>query len=108
MTTLRQAVQEYVRMRRDLGFKLREPGKALLDFVRFMKQHRASYITQALALHLGATAITCATRALGATPELRPRICPVSQRHRSPHGNSGAGPLAVPAEARAPLFLLGS
>ena len=50
MTTLRQAVQEYVRMRRDLGFKLREPGKALLDFVRFMEQHRASSITPALAL----------------------------------------------------------
>jgi integrase len=50
MTTLRQAVQEYVRMRRDLGFKLREPGKALPDFVRFMEQQRASSITQALAL----------------------------------------------------------
>ena len=50
MTTLRQAVQEYVRMRRNLGFKLHEAGKGLLDFVRFMEQHRASYITQALAL----------------------------------------------------------
>lgn len=50
MTTLRQAVQEYVRMRRNLGFKLHEAGKGLLDFVSFMEQHRASYITQALAL----------------------------------------------------------
>src|SRR5215471_9042808 len=50
MTTLRQAVQEYVRMRRNLGFKLHEASKGLLDFVRFMEQHRASYITQALAL----------------------------------------------------------
>ena len=50
MTTLRQAVHEYVRMRRDLGFKLHEAGKGLLDFVRFMEQHRASHITQALAL----------------------------------------------------------
>ena len=50
MTTLRQAVQEYVRMRRDLGFKLQEAGKGLLDFVAFMEQHRASSITQALAL----------------------------------------------------------
>ena len=50
MNTLRQAVQEYVQMRRDLGFKLHEPGKGLLDFVNFMEQHRASYITQALAL----------------------------------------------------------
>jgi len=50
MTTLRQAVQEYVRMRRDLGFKLHEAGKGLLDFVTFMEQHRASVISQTLAL----------------------------------------------------------
>ena len=50
MNTLRQAVQEYVRMRRDLGFKLHDAGKGLLDFVTFMEQHRACYITQALAL----------------------------------------------------------
>ena len=50
MTTLRQAMHQYVRMRRDLGFKLHEAGKELLDFVKFMEQHRASYITQALAL----------------------------------------------------------
>jgi len=50
MTTLRQAVQEYLSMRRDLGFSLQEAGKGLLDFVTFMEHHRASYITQALAL----------------------------------------------------------
>lgn len=50
MTTLQQAVQEYVRMRRDLGFKLHDASKALLDFARFMEQHRASYITQSWAL----------------------------------------------------------
>ncbi|UUZ69440.1 tyrosine-type recombinase/integrase [Polaromonas sp. P2-4] len=50
MNTLRQAIQEYLSMRRDLGFKLREAGKYLLDFAAFMQQRRASYITQALAL----------------------------------------------------------
>lgn len=50
MNTLRQAVQEYLSLRRGLGFKLREAGKQLLDFVTFMEQHRASYVTQALAL----------------------------------------------------------
>jgi integrase/recombinase XerD len=49
MTTLRKAVQQYVRMRRNLGFKLHDASKGLLDFARFMEQHRASYITQALA-----------------------------------------------------------
>jgi len=50
MNTLRQAVQEYLSLRRELGFKLKDAGKELLDFVTFMEQHRASYITQALAL----------------------------------------------------------
>lgn len=50
MNTLGQAVQEYLSLRRGLGFKLRDAGMGLLDFVRFMEQQRADYITQALAL----------------------------------------------------------
>jgi integrase/recombinase XerD len=50
MNTLRQAVEDYLTMRRHLGFQLREAGNALLDFVTFMEHHRASYITQTLAL----------------------------------------------------------
>ncbi|MEK7301792.1 MAG: integrase, partial [Pseudomonadota bacterium] len=50
MNTLRQALKEYLSLRRSLGFKLREAGKGLPDFVTFIEQHRASYITQALAL----------------------------------------------------------
>jgi integrase len=50
MNTLPQAVQEYLRMRRDLGFKLKEAGKSLLDFVAFMHQRRSTFITSKLAL----------------------------------------------------------
>jgi integrase len=50
MNTLREATHEYLSMRRALGFKLREAGARLLDFVTFMEQHRASYITHQLAL----------------------------------------------------------
>jgi phosphosulfolactate synthase (CoM biosynthesis protein A) len=50
MNALRQAVEEYLSMRRNLGFKLLEAGKGLLDFTTFMEQRRASYITNALAL----------------------------------------------------------
>jgi integrase/recombinase XerD len=50
MNTLRQAVREYLAMRRSLGFKLREADTTLLDFAAFMERRRASYITQALAL----------------------------------------------------------
>jgi hypothetical protein len=50
MNTLRQAVRDYLDLRRSLGFKLMEESTALPDFVAFMEQHRASYATQALAL----------------------------------------------------------
>jgi len=50
MNSLREAVDEYVRLRRNLGFKLHETGKALHDFVGYMERNRASYITQRLAL----------------------------------------------------------
>ena len=50
MNTLRQAVQEYLSLRRSLGFKLHDAGKGLIDFVTFMERHRTSHITQALAL----------------------------------------------------------
>jgi integrase/recombinase XerD len=50
MSTLRQALRDYLSMRRGLGFKLVEAGKGLRDFVTFMQRHRALYITQALAL----------------------------------------------------------
>ncbi|MBC8731885.1 hypothetical protein [Paraburkholderia sp. UCT2] len=50
MNTLRQAVDEYVTVRRALGSKLNEADKGLRDFVAFMERRRASYITQSLAL----------------------------------------------------------
>ena len=50
MTTLRQAAREYLNMRRSLGFKLRETGKLLPTFVKFMEEYRSPYITTRLAL----------------------------------------------------------
>jgi integrase/recombinase XerD len=50
MTTLRAAVHEYLTLRRGVGFKLHDAGTGLLQFVTFMEEHRAAYITQPLAL----------------------------------------------------------
>ena len=50
MNTIREALDEYLGMRRHLGFKLHRAGRALLDFVTFMEQREAPVITQALAL----------------------------------------------------------
>lgn len=50
MNTLREAVREYLQMRRSLGFKLLETGKLLPAFVKFLEEHRSSFITTRLAL----------------------------------------------------------
>jgi integrase/recombinase XerD len=50
MTRLREAVREYLNLRRSLGFRLHKAGKQLPAFVKFLEAHGASYITTKLAL----------------------------------------------------------
>ena len=50
MITLREALQEYVMLRRSLGFKFRDDARALSRFVAFMEERRALHITARLAL----------------------------------------------------------
>ena len=50
MSTLRQAVHDYIEMRRGLGFKLRETERGLIDFAAFLEANHTPYITTELAL----------------------------------------------------------
>ena len=50
MSTLRQAAEQYLQLRRDLGYKLRETGRRLEDFVAFAEREGASHVTTDLAL----------------------------------------------------------
>lgn len=50
MKTLREAVHDYIEMRRSLGFKLRDAERSLLKFLSFLERHNASHITTTLAL----------------------------------------------------------
>jgi integrase len=50
MTPLLKAVDEYLSLRRRLGYKLKDPGTYLHDFVSFLERQRASRITTDLAL----------------------------------------------------------
>ena len=50
MNSLEQALKDYLRIRRSLGFLLREPASCLRNFVAFLQAQRASYITTELAL----------------------------------------------------------
>ena len=50
MKRLEQALNHYLRLRRSLGYRLREPASLLRNFVAFLQAERASYITRELAL----------------------------------------------------------
>jgi integrase/recombinase XerD len=50
MNTLREALPEYLQLRRSLGFKLEDAGLQLPRFVAFVEQHGGAHITRALAL----------------------------------------------------------
>jgi integrase/recombinase XerD len=50
MKPLSEAIKEYLALRRSLGFKLRDAGKALADFGSFLEQRQASHVTVPLAL----------------------------------------------------------
>jgi len=50
MNTLREALQDYLALRRGLGFKMRDAGLLLPRFVAFMVERQALHITTRLAL----------------------------------------------------------
>ncbi len=50
MNTLREALQEYLELRRDLGFKMHDAVLQLPRFVAFMEERQAPSITIRLAL----------------------------------------------------------
>ena len=50
MKPLNQAVDDYLALRRSLGFKLREYGICLHEFVSFLEKNGSSHITNKLAV----------------------------------------------------------
>jgi integrase/recombinase XerD len=50
MTDLRSAMNDYLTVRRQLGFQLRETGRRLEDYVKFSEQAGAEHVTSKLAL----------------------------------------------------------
>jgi integrase/recombinase XerD len=50
VSSLREAAEEYLALRRALGFKFGQQGRMLLQFVAFLEQHDTAVITTKLAL----------------------------------------------------------
>ena len=50
MKPLRKAIEDYVALRRSLGFKRKDMAPDLLDFAAFLEEKAAPYITTELAM----------------------------------------------------------
>lgn len=50
MTDLRSAMNDYLAVRRQLGFELKEPGRRLGDYVSFMERAGAEHVSSELAM----------------------------------------------------------
>ena len=76
MTALRQMAQDYLAIRRALGFKLKDHGRLVLQFVDYLED-------------VGATSIT--TEQALAWLRLRTTASPFRQRQRDALGRTQAG-----------------
>lgn len=59
MNTLREAVEEYVTIRRGLGTELRLPAAALRRFVEFLEHEESDFVTTELALRWAQQPVRC-------------------------------------------------
>ena len=79
MNRIRQAVHDYLNLRRSLGFKLKEPGGALLDFATFMEA-QCSLRYSSVGSCLGSTTGRCPTFDLGTTTQYCAGLRAISKR----------------------------
>ena len=104
-TTLEQALNDYLSVRRALGFKLAENGRLLPDFVAYLEAAGASTVTTELAV-AWATQPTGCTPVLGAAPGNGARLRPPPQGHRPGHRGPTFGRAAPPVPPGRPVFVL--
>jgi hypothetical protein len=81
MNTLREAVRDYLDMRRSLGFKLREAEQRADRFRQVSRAAQRQLHHPGIGTGLGATTLQRSTGLLGPSAAFRTRIRTLSQRH---------------------------
>ncbi len=89
MNTLREALQEYLDLRRSLGFKMHDAGLLLPRFVSFMETRHAEHISTGLAAYSTQREQPFQGKVNRDSTAKRTRI----PRHREQTERSDAGPL---------------
>ena len=89
MKSVRNAIEDYIALRRSLGFKLRDTATCLAEFAAFLEQKEAPYITTALALEWAMQPVDHQPSDWARRSGLRSRVRSPLERNRSAHRNSG-------------------
>lgn len=78
MKTLNKELDQYLEIRRSLGYKLATEERILRRFVGFARQSRASHITSELFFALEKKVWPCPSGYMGASVERHSCFCPVA------------------------------
>ena len=105
MKSVRDAITDYLALRRSLGFKLRNTAGRLMEFASFLEQKGAPYITTALALKWAMQHAEHQPSYLGPALGLRSRVRSPLERERSPHRDSADRFTSVSSTANPALSL---
>ena len=104
MNTLREAVEDYLTLRRGLGFKLRCDGQRFVR-LRFVSGRARSYLNHHRSdLGVGAATVLSPTGHLGTAVEICARLRTVSERNGSTNRDSLLEAPAIPPRAGAALL----
>ena len=103
MSALGEAVDEYLALRRSLGYKLEAHGRLLPQFAEFFEQRQATVITTALALEWATQPAERQRRVVASTASDRGRVRSLPAGLRpAPRGPAGR-PAASEVPPRDPL-----
>ena len=105
MKSLRNAIADYLTLRRSLGFKLRATAASLIEFASFLEQKAAPYITTALALEWAMQHVDHQPCHLGPAFGFRSRVRSPLERNRSAHRDP-AGRLTPVSRTASPSLSL--
>jgi integrase/recombinase XerD len=81
MKTFREAIQDYLTLRRGLGFKLKKHSRMLEEFASFLEQKGALRITSRLALQWATEPQTHPAGGMGCAVECGARIRALLECH---------------------------
>src|SRR6202011_774753 len=108
MTPLRQAIDDYIALRRSLGFKLRRMSECLQEFAVFLEQRAAPYVTTELAMEWAMLPTHHRPSDWAQRLGFVRVFCPPLARNRPTHGDSPARVTPVSATTRPTISVFGT